>query len=74
MKHAGDTEIWIVVDGMWVIVDEFAILVGYGFEEYSAKSEVSVVVYHFREWPSVRPFLSCFLFLVLLIYQYFEQY
>lgn len=44
----------------WVIVDEFAILMDYGFEEYSSKFEVSIVVYHFREWPNVRPYLPCF--------------
>lgn len=57
MRYAENAEIDIGVDGLWVIVDEFAILVDYGFKEYSAEFEVSLIVYHCREWPNVRSVL-----------------
>lgn len=60
MKYAGNTnaELEMGVDGMWVIVDEFTILVDYGFKEYSAEFEVSLTIYHCGEWPSVCLMLS----------------
>lgn len=58
MKYAENAEIERGVDGMLVIVDEFAVLVDYGFEKYSAEFEVSLTVYHCGEWPTVRPVLS----------------
>lgn len=74
MKHAENAEIGMAVDSMSVIVDEFSILVDYGFEEYSAEFEVPIIVHHFREWSSVRPVYPLLNFIYLPALDENEQY
>lgn len=74
MKHAENAEIGMAVDSMSVIVDEFSILVDYGFEEYSTEFEVPIIVYHFRKWSSVRPVCPLLNFIHLPVRDENEQY